>query len=60
MKHHSLIYCLLTIVLAWGSIATNAQNNPYVDDKLLHFGFFLEPDELSTPVEENDSVTQLP
>lgn len=59
MKHHSLIYCLLTIVLAWGSIAANAQNNPYVDDKLLHFGFFLELDVLSYLVEENDSLTQL-
>ena len=60
MKHKSLIYCLLSIILTLGSISiANAQNNPYVDDKLLHFGFFLELDVLSYLVEENDSLTQL-
>lgn len=50
-----LICCIL--LLAVGK--TYAQNNPYVDDKLLHFGFFLGVDMLSYLVEENDSITQL-
>ena len=36
-----------------------AQNNPYVDDKLVHFGFFLGVDMLSYHIQENDSLTQL-
>lgn len=35
-----------------------AQNNPYVDDKLVHFGFFLGLDMLSYNIQENDSLTQ--
>ena len=37
----------------------HAQNNPYVDDKLVHFGFFLGVDMLSYHIQENDSATQL-
>lgn len=37
----------------------HAQNNPYVDDKLLHFGFFLGLDMLSYHIQENDSATQV-
>ena len=37
----------------------HAQNNPYIDDKLVHFGFFLGLDMLSYNIEENDAVTQL-
>lgn len=36
-----------------------AQNNPYVDDKLLHFGFSLGVDMLSYSVEEADSLLQM-
>lgn len=35
-----------------------AQHNPYVDDKLLHFGFSLGVDFLSYGVEETDSLLQ--
>lgn len=36
-----------------------AQHNPYVDDKLLHFGFSLGVDFLSYGVEETDSLLQV-
>ena len=45
------------ITLALGQ--AHAQNNPYIDDKLVHFGFFLGLDMLSYNIEENDAVTQL-
>ena len=35
-----------------------AQNNPYIDDKLLHFGFFIGVDMLSYHIQENDEATQ--
>lgn len=38
---------------------THAQNNPYVDDKLLHFGFFIGVDMLSYNIQENDIETQI-
>ena len=43
--------CLLIVL--WSSIVVplRAQNNPYVDDKLLHFGFFLGMDFLSYDIE---------
>lgn len=37
----------------------HAQNNPYVDNKLIHFGFFLGLDMLSYHIEENTEATQL-
>lgn len=44
----------------WFAIGqTHAQNNPLVDDKLIHFGFFLGVDMLSYHIQENDSITQL-
>lgn len=44
----------------WLAIAqAHAQNNPYVDDKLVHIGFFLGLDMMSFHIEENDSLTQL-
>ena len=58
MKHRLLKYILCCVAL----IAANktwAYNNPYVDDKLLHFGFFLSVDMLSYHVQENDSLTQM-
>lgn len=36
----------------------HAQNNPYIDDKLLHFGFFIGVDMLSYHIQENDEATQ--
>jgi hypothetical protein len=36
----------------------HAQNNPYVDERLLHFGFFLGIDMLSYNIQETDSITQ--
>ena len=40
-------------------VQAHAQNNPYVDDKLVHIGFFLGLDMMSYHTEENDSLTQL-
>lgn len=58
MKKTRFIYALLCVVLLpMGSM--RAQNNPYVDDKLVHFGFFLGVDMLSYHIQENDSMTQL-
>lgn len=37
----------------------NAQNNPYVDDKLIHFGFSLGMDFLSYAVQETDTALQI-
>ncbi len=41
------------------ALPTKAQNNPYVDDKLVHFGFSLGVDFLSYGVEEADTLLQL-
>ena len=55
-----LIYSILIFLLACGNIqSSSAQNTPYVDDKLLHFGFFLELDMPSYLIEEVDSLEQL-
>lgn len=48
-------FCCIAL-LAVGK--TYAQNNPYVDDKLFHLGFFLGIDMLSYNIQENDSITQ--
>ena len=45
------------MMLALGQ--AHAQNNPYIDDKLVHFGFFVGLDLLSYNIEENDHTTQL-
>jgi hypothetical protein len=58
MRNRLIKYFICCIAL----IAANkawAYNNPYVDDKLLHFGFFLSVDMLSYHVQENDSLTQM-
>lgn len=58
MKNIRFIYATLCVLLlSAGSL--RAQNNPYVDDKLLHFGFFLGVDMLSYHIQENDSTVQL-
>lgn len=54
LKH---ILSLLLFVLMIFPI--KAQNNPYVDDKLIHFGFSLGVDFLSYNVTEADSATQI-
>lgn len=41
------------------AVPAKAQNNPYVDDKLLHFGFSLGVDFLSYSVQEADSMMQM-
>ena len=49
----------ICFVLAAVASPLMAQNNPYVDDKLLHFGFSLGVDMLSYSVEEADSLLQM-
>ena len=57
MRNRLVKYALCCIaLLAVGK--TYAQNNPYVDDKLFHLGFFLGIDMLSYNIQENDSITQ--
>ena len=58
MKCKLLKYGLCILFLIGGKVAV-AQNNPYVDDKLLHFGFSLGVDFLSYGVEEADSLLQM-
>ena len=50
-----IVYSLLLLVVG----KSYAQNNPYVDDKLIHFGFFLGVDMISYHIQENDSLTQM-
>lgn len=52
-----ILVLLCAVIVSMGSL--KAQNNPYVDDKLIHFGFFLGVDLLSYNIQENDSLTQL-
>lgn len=59
MRNKKLILAIICALLACGSGLSVAQNNPYVDDKLIHFGFFLGIDMLSYHIQENDSATQL-
>lgn len=56
-KHIFSALCVMLLLLLGQSAA--AQNNPYVDDKLLHFGFSLGVDFLSYGVEEADSLLQM-
>ena len=53
-----LIKCIVCSLLLLAIGKTYAQNNPYVDDKLVHFGFFLGLDMLSYNIQENDTLTQ--
>jgi len=46
-------------VLLLRAMPLKAQHNPYVDDKLVHFGFSLGIDILSYGVEEADSLLQM-
>ena len=58
MKHTRFI-CVILCALALSAGTLQAQNNPYVDNKLVHFGFFLGLDLLSYHIQETDSLTQL-
>lgn len=53
------ILSALWLVLLLIAVPAKAQNNPYADDKLLHFGFSIGMDFLSYGVEEADSLLQL-
>lgn len=53
------ILTMLSIVLLLHALPMQAQHNPYVDDKLFHFGFSLGVDFLSYGVEEADSLLQI-
>lgn len=55
---NKLIKCVVCCILLLAIGKTYAQNNPYVDNKLIHFGFFLGVDMLSYNIQENDSATQ--
>lgn len=59
MKKSNGIRIIVLLFLIVVCLPTRAQNNPYVDDKLLHFGFSLGVDFLSYGVEEVDSLMQL-
>ena len=56
-KRLQLIGVLFVLLMA--AMPLRAQNNPYVDDKLIHFGFYMGVDMLSYHIQENDSLTQL-
>lgn len=53
------IFSVALWVLLLVAMPIKSQNNPYVDDKLVHFGFSLGVDFLSYGVEEADSLLQL-
>ena len=60
MTKHHLSYCIIGLLLLWGnSYMMKAQNNPYVDDKLFHYGFSLGVAYLSYGVTEADSLVQM-
>ena len=52
-------YIGLCLVLCLLQANLQAQNNPYVDDKLVHFGFHLGLNFMSFNVHEADSLTQI-
>ena len=58
MRNKIRILVILSVLLV-GSARGLAYNNPYVDDKLLHFGFFLGLDLLSYNIQETNGNTQL-
>lgn len=53
------ILAALWLALLVYAVPMKAQHNPYVDDKLFHFGFSLGVDFLSYSVEDADSLLQL-
>ena len=55
MKKLSIIFLLSLVSI----VSLKAQNNPYVDDKLIHFGFSLGMDFLSYAIQETDTALQL-
>ena len=52
-----IVVALSLLLIVWGPL--RAQHNPYVDDKLIHFGFSLGVDFLSYSVEGADSLMQM-
>ena len=59
MNKKLLTFSILSI-LPCGNIRVGmAQNNPYIDDKLFHLGFFIGVDMLSYHIEENDAAKQM-
>lgn len=60
MTKHNWSYCIIGLLLLWGNTCiVRAQNNPYVDDKLFHYGFSLGVAYLSYGVTEADSLVQM-
>lgn len=56
---HILEYVVVSLILlSMGNMSLSAQNNPYVDDRLVHFGFHLGLNFMSFNVQETDSITQ--
>lgn len=56
-KHIFLTFCVAFLMALITPL--KAQHNPYVDDKLIHFGFSLGVDFLSYSVEGADSLMQM-
>lgn len=56
-KHIFLTFCVAFLMALITPL--KAQHNPYVDDKLIHFGFSLGVDFLSYSVEGADSLIQM-
>lgn len=56
-KHIFLTFCIAFLMALITPL--KAQHNPYVDDKLIHFGFSLGVDFLSYSVEGADSLMQM-
>ena len=52
-----IVVALSLLLIVWAPL--RAQHNPYVDDKLIQFGFSLGVDFLSYGVEEADSLLQM-
>ena len=57
MTKHNWSYCIIALLLLWGNTCiVKAQNNPYVDDKLFHYGFSIGVAYLSYGVTEADTI----
>lgn len=59
MNKKLLTFSILSILLCGNIRVGMAQNNPYIDDKLFHLGFFIGVDMLSYHIEENDAAKQM-
>lgn len=60
MKRRYWSYCIIGLLLLWGNTCiVRAQNNPYVDDKLFHYGFSLAISYLSYGITDADSLVQI-